>query len=157
MIKQLVLTALLACSEPSALAALGQPFESKAFTAGADANSAKRLMSGMRLALPGYDVAKVQLSSGTWVHEYIGSDGVVFAVKWSGPVLPDLQGLLGAYFGSFKRPLQASTSRAAPGSPLVVETSAVVIHSSGRMRAFRGYAYLPERVPKNLVIADVLR
>ena len=49
----------------------------------------------------GYRLHELQLTSGTLVREFAGSDGKVFAVAWSGPTVPNLREILGQYFDSY--------------------------------------------------------
>ena len=81
---------------------------------------------------------------------------MVFAISWQGPVLPDLGTLLGSYFATFRAEADLNLSQRNLGTPLRIENSNLVVHSSGRMRNFSGSAYAPALVPAGLVIADVL-
>ncbi len=90
---------------------------------------------------PGWQVQQRQLATGTTVREYVGSDGTVFAVRWSGPFLPDLQALLGPSFETLRR---APTR--GPGA-LVIREPGLVLLSAGGMGRFEGRAWLPARVP----------
>ena len=38
-----------------------------------------------------YDRHDITTREGATVHEYVSRDGIVFAVSWSGPTLPDLK------------------------------------------------------------------
>ncbi len=92
-----------------------------------------------------YTVSQSTLDSGTVVREYSNTLGIVFAVSWSGPALPDLRTLLGDKFAvmtSFagKRPK-------AGHSQLSVNQPDVVIVSSGHMRAYAGHAWIPSALP----------
>jgi hypothetical protein len=95
---------------------------------------------------------ELQLPSGTVVTEYLGSTGQVYAVTWHGPTLPNLQLVLGNYFGSLK---------AAAGQPAVrrrlvrVNTPDIVIESGGKMRAFAGRAWVPNLLPSGVTPADI--
>lgn len=154
---QLLIALLLLTAETTGWAALGQlpsvAAGSETHTASPRAN---RLAATGRTQFVGYAVERSSQEDGTLVRELIGPDGVVFAVTWQGPVLPNLQALLGNHFGTFMA-FSARTSKSRGiGSPLSVRSDALVIHSGGRMRGFRGYAYLPERVPAGINISDVL-
>ena len=47
-------------------------------------------------------VHEIATTYGTSVREYrLGADGKVFAVSWSGPVIPDLRQVLGSYYAQF--------------------------------------------------------
>ena len=47
---------------------------------------------------PGYSVQEISAANGVLVREFVSSSGVVFAVSWSGPAMPDLKQTLGTYF-----------------------------------------------------------
>ena len=92
-----------------------------------------------------YTVSQSTLDSGTIVREYSDAAGVVFAVGWSGPTLPDLRTLLGDKFLTMTA---AAGKRPKAGhSQLAVEQSDVVIVSNGHMRAFAGHAWIPSALP----------
>ena len=97
------------------------------------------------------------LDNGTLVREFADAQGVVYAVRWDGPTLPDLHALLGRYFGTFARAAQSRHGARQPGAPLMVQDGEVVVQSRGRMRQFTGFAYVPALVPTHVVIDDVLR
>jgi hypothetical protein len=97
------------------------------------------------------------LENGSRLIEYADGRGMVFALRWDGPTLPDLPALLGRYFGAFENAAQARRGVIPAGTPLVVQGPDVVVQSRGRMRQFTGFAYVPALVPTNVVIADVLR
>jgi len=91
-----------------------------------------------------YTVHELTTPNGATIREFAGPDGVVFAVSWSGPFLPDLRTLLGVHFES----LQSAARTAHPAhSKLLLDRTDLVIHSEGRLRAFAGQAYLPGLVP----------
>jgi len=96
----------------------------------------------------GYSVHELTLPGGTQVREYLSPNQKIFAVAWSGPSIPDLQQLLGAYFSRY----QAATARMARGlrRPVLLQESDLVIQSSGHARAFSGVAYLPQRIPSGI-------
>lgn len=104
-----------------------------------------------------YTLHESQLENGTTVREFDTPGGVVFAVAWRGPVLPDLSDLLGSYFDAFK--LEADQARAAGrrGAPIHMHGDDLVVKSNGRMRRFFGYAYAPKLVPNGVNINDLLQ
>ena len=155
---RLLLGLLLAVSAGAATATLGQ----SPWVAGAAATSSAVPAAKMQAVKPVapsslYTLHEVQLENGTSVREYARSDGIVFAVSWQGPVLPDLSALLGTYFNTFK--LEAERVRAAGrrGGPVSVEYGDLVMQSSGRMRNFFGHAYAPKLIPAGVNIKDVLQ
>jgi hypothetical protein len=89
-----------------------------------------------------YSVHLMTLPSGTLVREYVARNGIVFGVAWEGPTLPDLKSILGSSFGVY---VAATAKRR--GTPLAVSSSDLVVYSGGHLRAFSGYAYLPQAVP----------
>ena len=99
-----------------------------------------------------YSLHELQEASGTVVREYVSSQGRVFAISWKGPVLPDLQQLMGSSFGDYAA---AVNSKAAGGGPLQIKLPGLVVQSGGRMRAFVGYAYIPQLMPAGVAIDDI--
>jgi hypothetical protein len=112
------------------------------------------ILSGATLTGSIYATYITTLASGTQVNEYVAAPGIVFAVSWSGPVLPDLKALLGKYFDTLVAE-QARTPRAGR-SHIGVDLPEVVIHSGGHMRAFEGSAWIPAELPAGFN-ADELR
>lgn len=108
------------------------------------AQAAAARSSIVSTGLAGYTLVQHPLDSGTTVQEFVDGSGMVFAVSWSGPFLPDLKELLGAHFDAMAAQGQR---QGAARSRLAVRTSEAVILSEGRMGAFEGRAWLPSRVP----------
>ena len=111
-------------------------------------------MQAVRHVAPraGYEVHEMTLATGTVVREFVGSSGTVFAVAWHGPLQPDLNALLGAYFPRF-----VAAGQAAHGGHrrLEVRDADLVIDSGDKVRAFAGRAYLPALVPANVAIEEI--
>lgn len=87
-------------------------------------------------------------TNGVIVTEYINSNNYVFAVSWKGPVKPDLVSLLGSY-----APLTQKGSYTTR-THLDVKENDIVVHSTGRLRNFSGYAYIPSLTPANFNITQ---
>ena len=104
-----------------------------------------------------YRINEIKLETGTSVQEYFVPGGVVFAVSWSGPVLPDFGPLFGSYFAQFQRDTEAARASGKRGGPVHQEGAALVVQSQGRMRNFFGHAYVPALVPGGILVQDVLR
>lgn len=99
-----------------------------------------------------YSVQELQGENGTTIREYVSADGLIFAVAWNGPFMPDLHQLLGQYFDQFNSGVAASrTGR----GPVQLEQGNLVVQSGGHMRAFTGRAYLPQAVPSGVSIDDI--
>jgi hypothetical protein len=101
-----------------------------------------------------YDIEEITSGNGMRLREYINRGGVVFAVAWSGPAMPDLQKLLGASYKAYTAAL-ASESRSGLKRPLRIATSDLVVESDGHMRAFSGRAYLPALIPAGTSATDL--
>jgi hypothetical protein len=99
-----------------------------------------------------YTVHEFTTPDSTTLREFVGADGVVFAVSWQGPLLPDLRTLLGKHFQSLQ---SADRMRPATHSKLLLESPDLVIHSEGRLRAFSGQAYLPQLLPAGVAVAEL--
>ncbi|MEX3667328.1 DUF2844 domain-containing protein [Paraburkholderia phenoliruptrix] len=89
-----------------------------------------------------YSVHLITLPSGTLVREYVAANGIVFGFAWEGPTLPDLKTVLGASFDAY-----VAASAVRRGNPLAVSGGDLVVYSGGHLRAFSGYAYLPQALP----------
>jgi Protein of unknown function (DUF2844) len=135
-----------ALSPRIAAAALGEP-ETSLQTEGA------RLHASITVSQhENYQLHELQLTSGTVVREFAGSDGKVFAVAWSGPTVPNLREILGQYFDSY------ATAAKAPHSGhhhLQIRQNDLVVQAGGHMRSFSGVAYLPQAVPSGVNVGDL--
>jgi len=100
-----------------------------------------------------YTVHEMQTPSGTTVREFVSPAGVVFAVTWQGPSMPDLRQALGAYFPIYQT---APPTGRFGHSHRAVERPDLVVHSGGHLRSFFGLAYVPRLVPAG-VAADQLK
>ncbi|HEY4772733.1 MAG TPA: DUF2844 domain-containing protein [Steroidobacteraceae bacterium] len=99
-----------------------------------------------------YTVQEIQTSQGTLVREYVAPSGVVFAVAWRGPKMPDLRQALGAYFTQFTdapRPAHPNHAHFAINQPNLV------LQSSAHMRAYSGRAYDPQLLPVDVPVTDI--
>jgi hypothetical protein len=133
----------------------GLPQPARAALGGsADSVEADRLsMKGQTLPVAGALQQQVlQLPSGTVVTEYVGANGLVYAVTWSGPTLPNLQQILGNYFANYQTAARAPVVR----RRLVrLDSPGLVIESSGHMRSFMGRAWVPSMLPSGVTPADI--
>jgi hypothetical protein len=103
-----------------------------------------------------YSIKETLLDNGTQVQEFVTPAGVVFAVTWRGPLLPDLRALLGDYLSLFQQHTEATRQAGMRGGPVNLVQERLVLRSSGRMGHFSGYAYVPSLVPTGLNINDLL-
>lgn len=139
-------SALLLAYAGASHAALGESPER--FSAGATTVVSNVTSAGLK-----YLTRETTLATGTRVSEYVSESGVVFAVTWEGPMLPDLKALLGKYFDT----MVAESARAprAGRSRIAVNLPEVVINSGGHMRAFEGSAWIPAQFPAGFSADDV--
>lgn len=106
---------------------------------------------------PGYSVQEITAANGGTVREYVSPSGVVFAVSWSGPAMPNLQQTLGSYFTQYvtAAKMQRATGRRAGHNHLEIREPSLVVHAGGHMRQYFGLAYVPSLMPQNLSISDL--
>jgi len=128
----------LAAAAPAA-AALGEPLASIQADGQRMKSAAPRIQAGS-----GYTLHELQDLNGVRVREYVSSAGVVFALSWSGPFKPDLQQLLGRYFGTYS---SAPRSAGSDRNHLALDTDSLVVRAGGRQRGFFGSAWAPAIVP----------
>ena len=100
-----------------------------------------------------YTVHESTLPSGTLVRQYVSNAGVVFAVTWSGPFIPDLRQLLGIHFDTMVA-RQARQSGAGHRS-FNQQEGDLVIESGGHPRSFAGRAYLKSTIPANVTEQEI--
>ena len=137
-----------------ALAALGQSPTRLSSAPGVP--GARMLAIAPTARVGAYTAQETQLESGTTVREYATPAGRVFAVSWMGPVLPDLDVLLGNYFGSFKLETDNARLKGRRGAPVDMARDGLVVRSNGRMRNFFGHAYVVDLIPAGVAINDLL-
>lgn len=141
-----LLSALLALAAGVSHAALGELPER--FSAGSEG-----VASTVSTNATNHVLRTTTFANGTQVNEYISAQGVVFAVTWEGPFLPDLKALLGKYFAAFTA--ESARLPKAGRAPIVLSTAEVTIYSGGHMRAFEGSAWLPNAFPPGFTANDV--
>ena len=103
----------------------------------------------------GYALHEIRSASGTMIREYVNSSGVVFAVAWQGPWLPDLRQVLGDHFDQYQTAMR-SIQRARRGrGAVVIDQPDLVVQTSGHPRAFSGRAYVPGLLPSGIPLAAI--
>lgn len=98
-------------------------------------------------ARQGYSIKELSRADGQTVKEYVSPAGMVFAITWKGPVMPNLRQLLGSYYGQLQ---QAAQNHRRRRGPLVIRSKDLVLSSGGHMRSFHGIAYVPKLWPSNV-------
>lgn len=141
-----LVAAALLLSQGGALAALGEKAES------VEADRQKLNAPASKVAKRNqFNVHELTAETGVVVREFVREDGTVFAVSWEGPVKPDLQQILGTYFSVYTSAPARQKSRGLHQ----VHQDALVVQSAGRVRAFRGFAYVPALMPSGLTAEDL--
>jgi Protein of unknown function (DUF2844) len=105
-----------------------------------------------------YSVEEITAASGTVVREFVSPSGVVFAVSWYGPSMPNLQQTFGTYFTQFQAAVQARRAQASQfrgHNHLEIDTPSLVVHALGHMRQYFGVAYVPSLMPPSVSFSDL--
>lgn len=148
----------------AAHASLGGAPSSFAEGAGVHAQRLKQVAAGDAIAWPTaapaatampYSVRETTLDSGTVVREYLGSSGLVFAVSWNGPFLPDLRSLLGTHFATLTDDSAARARRGHGRGRVHIARDDLVIESAGHMRAYSGRAWIASALPAGVTTAAI--
>lgn len=112
---------------------------------GVEADRAHLAAAMVSSATATHTVHTLTLANGDTVREFADADGTVFAVAWEGPARPDLRQLLGPAFETMQT--DVATSRHRPRAAMAVARADLVVRGGGHPGAFRGFAYLPGRIP----------
>ena len=100
-----------------------------------------------------YTVHDITTGSQT-VKEYVNSQGVVFAVTWSGNLQPDLSKLFGSYYSEYQaQSAKAIRRRGARRQDL--KTANLSIQKWGHMRSMHGRAILNSALPASVKPGDL--
>jgi hypothetical protein len=102
-----------------------------------------------------YALHEIRSASGTMIREYVNSSGVVFAVAWDGPWLPDLRQVLGDQFDRYQAVMQSRQRGRTGRGAVVIDEPGLVVQMSGHPRAFKGRAYLPAQLPAGLALESI--
>lgn len=100
-----------------------------------------------------YEVRDIE-GNGLHLREYLTRQGRVFAVAWTGLVMPNLERLLGTHFSAYSA---AVAGLPTPGLHRSVHIASreLVVYSGGHLRAYGGRAYLPASVPVGVEPAEL--
>ncbi|MGB8770654.1 MAG: DUF2844 domain-containing protein [Candidatus Korobacteraceae bacterium] len=101
-----------------------------------------------------YIVHEITTPTGSVVREFVPpAGGAVFGVAWEGQFPPDLQQLLGPYYGQAKQAVAQEQHRGRV--PVVIETPGLVMYQTGHMRSYHGQAYIPQLLPQGVQSKDI--
>lgn len=117
-----------------------------------ETDRASMMASTRMLPATTFTIHELATPSGTTVREFVSPSGVVFAIAWRGPSMPDLKQALGRYFDRYV----TSDNKQGGLHNRVVSDADFVVQSSGRMRLFTGRAYIPQLLPSG-VTPDQIR
>jgi hypothetical protein len=99
----------------------------------------------------GFDVHTLNSSDGSVVRQYVGADGIVFAVTWSTRGKPRLDQLLGRHFDNYAEAGRAAMQkRAGVMRAAVLQQGDLVVESTAHLNAFTGRAWLRSRLPTGM-------
>jgi len=104
-----------------------------------------RLHADLTVAQRGsYAIHELAMPTGVRLRHFVGSNGTVFAVSWSGGWRPNLRDVMGRHYDDFLaamrgQPLKRGVAR--------IETADMVVVMGGPPRASFGHVYLTELVP----------
>jgi Protein of unknown function (DUF2844) len=131
-----------------AMAHLGGDADSVA--ADRDAMHAQLHSTAMQL----YSLHEINTPAGTVVHEYTTRPGTVFAVTWQGQLPPNLAQLFGNYYKQYQ---DAAAAQSRPGMhrQVNIANADFVVESTGRLRNFRGKAFVPSLIPAGVSVAEL--
>jgi hypothetical protein len=101
-----------------------------------------------------YLIEQISIGSGMRIREFLNRDGIVFAVSWSGPAVPELQRLLGVHYPDYVAAV-AALDRPGLHRSLRIVTPDLVVEAGGHLRAYQGRAYLPTLIPAGVAAADL--
>jgi hypothetical protein len=145
-----VFPALLALLPLSALATLGAaPLTVQAASAAIKKQATTTSASAL------YTVHETTLENGTVLREFASRSGQVFALTWRGPVMPDMQDMLGSYLPLYADQLRQQKAQGLRRGPVAIQHASLVLRSTGRMRRFSGQAYAPALLPSGVAIAEL--
>lgn len=94
-----------------------------------------------------YAVTTIKTDLGTTVNEYATTAGVVFAISWSGPAVPNLGQLLGTHAADMRSGAAANAAAGNAHGPMTMDNGDLVVFSGGMMQAYHGLAYLKSALP----------
>lgn len=106
-------------------------------------------------ATAAYTVTTITTDLGTTVNEYQAANGVVFAISWSGPAVPNLGQLLGTHVAAMRAGAAANAAGGNTHGPMTMDNGDLVMFSGGMMQAYRGLAYLRSAMPAGVTSANL--
>lgn len=119
-------------------------------------NDVARLSAKLQVTqASGYTVHEMTTPTGSVVREYVSPAGRVFGVTWRGPFIPNLQQLLGGYFGQYSAAARLQRESHVGRQPLNIREPGLVVQTAGHMRDYFGRAFDPSLLPAGVSANDV--
>jgi hypothetical protein len=97
-----------------------------------------------------YSVHELKMPDGSRVQQYVGGNGVVFAVRWQTLYKPDLSAMLGTSFPDYSNAANMAAKRGGIQRQFRHEGNDLVVQSSGHLHVFSGYAYRRTLLPQGV-------
>ncbi|WP_322015242.1 DUF2844 domain-containing protein [Paraburkholderia sp. J12] len=139
---------------PTLSAAAPQTAAQSAFRAREVANATDNTAGGAANASSSsvWSTRETTLADGTVEREYVGADGLVFAVAWRGPRRPELSTLLGAGYATQMAQSARLMRKAGLGSHSVTSLAGgdFAARAIVRQRYSAGIAWLPQKLPAGM-------
>jgi len=101
-----------------------------------------------------FQVQEIISENGILVREFMSRGGLVFAISWQGPAMPDLKQLLGAQYAAYAAAIEAQ-KRPGLRRAVRIATPDLVVESEGHLRAFVGRSYLPGLIPAGVSVDEL--
>jgi Protein of unknown function (DUF2844) len=102
-----------------------------------------------------YTYSEFTTANNQRVREFIRPDGKVFGLAWQGPRPPDLQVLLGSYFGTWQDAIANGPHQSLHRSQ--ISTPSLVVEMAGPMGFVVGHAWAPALVPAGVDARNVVQ
>jgi hypothetical protein len=102
-----------------------------------------------------YTYSEFTTANNQRVREFIRPDGKVFGLAWQGPRPPDLQVLLGSYFGPWQEAIANGPHQSLHRSQ--ISTPSLVVEMAGPMGFVVGHAWAPALVPAGVDARNVVQ
>jgi hypothetical protein len=99
---------------------------------------------------PQYAVHELKSSDGSRVTQYVGVNGLIFAVSWHTLYKPDLSSMLGNSFSTYTRAARIAARNGGIQRQFLHQGDDLVMQNSGRLNVYSGFAYRPSLLPRGL-------
>jgi hypothetical protein len=99
-----------------------------------------------------YEVHELASTTGTTVREFVGPDGKVFAVSWSGGWRPNLRDIMGVHYDRF---IDSTRGKRRSAGLARIELPGLVVVMGGYLRTSFGQAYLTDLLPTGVQPQDL--